>query len=92
MLSVLNILTCAKCDCTCLVESFRVGGCDENCDTSVLLLVTDRASLANLLRPANRSPGVGQGNGKNKDKPKNKQNKTKKKNTLSMHVEDNKQQ
>lgn len=50
-------------------------GCDENCDTSVLLRVTDRASLANLLRPANRSPGVGQGNGKNKNKPKNKKQK-----------------
>lgn len=56
------VLTCAKCDCTCLVESLMDTGCDENCDTSVLLRVTDLASLANLLRPANRSPGVGQGN------------------------------
>lgn len=47
-------------------------GCDENCDTNVLLLVTERASLANLLRPANRSPGVGQGNGKNENKRKKK--------------------
>lgn len=55
-------------------------GCDENCDTSVLLLVTDRASLANLLRPANRSPGVGQGNGRQKQ--------TRKQNTLNMHVDE----
>jgi len=45
-----NGLTCARLDC--LPESFRVGKCEENCDTSTdLLLVTDLANLANLLNP-----------------------------------------
>lgn len=50
------VLTWARCDC--LLVSFRLGRCDENCDTSTdLLLVTDLASFANFDSPKHKPQG-----------------------------------